>query len=282
MTAFRVRSLPQALALAFVLVWSLAPIYIGVVTSFSTRTSVSSVPPAWFPNPVSLDGYAGLLPGGQGTGTSDEFIYAFMHSMVLAGFSTFITLCLSVMSGYAFSRLRFPGRRIVLAGVVGTLVIPLFLLIVPLFRLMSAYHLIGTFPGLILLYVTAYTPLGIWLFYNYVRELPVELEQAARVDGCSRFQAFYRIVIPQMRSGIAALAAILLLGTWGEFTIPLIFATNEQTQPLTVIITQFVGKYSRDVPLMMAAGVLSMLLPATIALALSRHIREMIGGWGGH
>ena len=66
----------------------------------------------------------------------------------------------------------------------------------------------------------------------------------------------------------------------GEFTIPLIFATNDQTQPLTVIITQFVGKYSLNVPVMMAAGVLAMILPAAIALGLSRHIREMLGGWG--
>jgi multiple sugar transport system permease protein len=282
MTAFRMRSLPQVLTLAFVMVWSLAPIYVGLATSFSTQTSVSSTPPHWLPAPFSLDGYGGLMPGATGAGTSNQYVYAFIHSVILSGVSTVITLVLSVLSGYAFSRLSFPGRRVVMVAVVSTLVIPLFLLIVPLFRLMSQVHLIGTFPGLILLYVTAYTPLGIWLFYNYVREVPIELEQAARVDGCTRFQAFLHIVIPQMRSGIAALAAILTLSTWGEFTIPLIFATNDQTQPLTVIIPQFVGKYSRNVPLMMAAGVLAMLLPATIALTLSKHIREMLGGWGAH
>jgi multiple sugar transport system permease protein len=280
--ALKVRSLPQALTLAFVMVWSLAPIYVGVVTSLSTQTSVSSVPPQWFPHPFSLQGYAGLMPGAVGAGTSNQYVYAFLHSVILSGTSTVITLVLSILSGYAFSRLSFPGRRVVMSAVVSTLVIPLFLLIVPLFRLMSQVHLIGTFPGLILLYVTAYAQLGIWLFYNYVREVPIELEQAARVDGCTQFQAFVHIVIPQMRSGIAALAAILMLSTWGEFTIPLIFATNDQTQPLTVIIPQFVGKYSRNVPLMMAAGVLAMLLPATIALTLSKHIREMLGGWGAH
>jgi multiple sugar transport system permease protein len=282
MNMVKIRSLPQVLTLAFVMVWSLAPIYVGLVTSFSTQTSVSSVPPQWFPAPFSLHGYAGLMPGATGAGTSNQYVYAFLHSVILSGTSTAITLVLSVLSGYAFSRLSFPGRRVVMSAVVSTLVIPLFLLIVPLFRLMSRFHLIGTFPGLILLYVTAYAPLGIWLFYNYVREVPIELEQAARVDGCTRFQAFIHIVIPQMRSGIAALAAILTLSTWGEFTIPLIFATNDQTQPLTVIIPQFVGKYSRDVPLMMSAGVLAMLLPATIALTLSKHIREMLGGWGAH
>ena len=84
--------------------------------------------------------------------------------------STAFTLVLAVLSGYAFARLQFPGRRVALLAVVGTIVIPLFLLIVPLFRVMSQLHLIGTFPGVITLYVTAYTPLGIWLFYNYVRD----------------------------------------------------------------------------------------------------------------
>ena len=280
MRGIQIRSLPQALALGFVLVWTLSPIYVGVVTSFSTQTSVSSVPPQWFPSPISLDGYAALLPGAKGQGTSSQFFAAFGNSVVLAGVSTVITLVLSVLSGYAFARLRFRGRRLALLAVVGTIVIPLFLLIVPLFKMLSQVHLIGTYPGIITLYVTAYTPLGIWLFFNYVREVPIELEEAARVDGCTRFGAFHRIVIPQMRAGIAALAAILLLSTWGEFTIPLIFATNDQTQPLTVIITQFVGKYSLNVPVMMAAGVFSMVLPAAIALTLSRHIREMLGGWG--
>ena len=280
MRAFRVTSIPQALTLAFVLVWTLSPIYVGVMTSLSTRTSISDVPPHWFPSPISLDGYAALLPGATGEGTSDQFFAAFVNSVKLAVIATTVTLTLSVLSGYAFARLRFRGRRVVLLAVVGTIVIPLFLLIVPLFRLMSQLHLIGTLPGVIALYVAAYTPLGIWLFYNYVRDMPVELEEAARVDGCSRFQAFRKVVLPQMRGGIAALTAILLLSTWGEFTIPLIFASNAETQPLTVIITQFVGKYSLNVPVMMAAGVLSMLLPAVIALVLARHIREMLGGWG--
>jgi multiple sugar transport system permease protein len=280
MSAIRVRSLPQMLTLTFVMLWTLSPIYVGVVTSFSTQTSVTSVPPQWFPAPISFDGYAALMPGAQGQGTSNQFLGAFENSVLLSGVSTVFTLILSVLSGYAFARLRFPARRLVMFAVIGTIVIPLFLLIVPLFRIMSQLHLIGTFPGVITLYITAYTPLGIWLFYNYVRDLPIELEEAARVDGCTRFQAFRRVVIPQMRGGIAALTAILVLSTWGEFTIPLIFASNGQTQPLTVIITQFVGKYTLNVPVMMAAGVLSMLLPAAIALSLSRHIREMIGGWG--
>lgn len=280
MRAFRINSIPQALTLAFVLIWTLGPIYVGVATSLSTQTSVSDVPPQWVPSPVSLDGYAALLPGAAGAGTSDQFFAAFLNSVRLASIATALTLTLSVLSGYAFARLRFRGRRVVLVAVVGTIVIPLFLLIVPLFRLMSQLHLIGTLPGVIALYVAAYTPLGIWLFYNYVRDMPVELEEAARVDGASRFQAFRKVVIPQMRGGIAALTAILLLSTWGEFTIPLIFASSSETQPLTVIITQFVGKYTANIPVMMAAGVLSMLLPAIIALVLARHIREMLGGWG--
>src|SRR5439155_23635536 len=108
---------------------------------------------------------------------------------------------------------------------------------------------------------------------------PVEVEQAALVDGCTRFQAMVRIVIPQMASGIAAVAAVLFLSTWGEFLIPLIFATTSGTQPVTVTIAEFVGKYTINVPLMMAAGMMSLIPPAVVALFLNRHIRSMLAGW---
>jgi multiple sugar transport system permease protein len=163
--------------------------------------------------------------------------------------------------------------------IVGTLVIPLFALVVPLFRMYATWHLTNTMTGLVLLYTTAYLPLGIWLFYNYVRQLPREPEEAALVDGCTRVQALLWVVIPQMRAGISALAAILVISTWGEFLIPLIFSTTAATEPITVTIADFVGKYTVNVPLMMAAGILALIPPAVVALAVNRNIRSMLSGW---
>jgi multiple sugar transport system permease protein len=270
----------RTLIVTFVIAWSVAPIYAGLVTSLSRRTDVQAVPAHWIPSPVSLDGYRDVLPGSSGPDSEGpEFMRAMLNSLEIAAAATVIILVLSILSGYAFNRLRFPGRRWVMTAIIGTLVVPLFALIVPLFRIMSTWHLIDTMLGLLILYVTAYAPLGIWLFYNYVSALPSEIEEAGLVDGCNRFQALVRVVIPQMAPGIAALGAILVLSTWGEFLIPLIFATTSETHPLTVTITEFVGKYTTNVPLMMAAGMLSLIPPAVVALVLNRHIRSMLAGW---
>jgi multiple sugar transport system permease protein len=280
MRASRGATIVRTLTVSLVILWSVAPIYAGLVTSLSRQVDVQAVPAHWFPRPVNVQGYRDLLPGGTGpTSEAPAFLRAMVNSIELAGASTAIILVLSIMSGYAFNRLRFPGRRWVMTAIIGTLIIPLFAIIVPLFRIMSTWHLIDTKVGLLILYVTAYAPLGIWLFYNYVSALPSEIEEAALVDGCSRLQALLRVVIPQMIPGIAALGAILVLSTWGEFLIPLIFATTSETHPVTVTITEFVGKYTVNVPLMMAAGMMSLIPPAAVALVLNRHIRSMLAGW---
>jgi multiple sugar transport system permease protein len=117
-----------------------------------------------------------------------------------------------------------------------------------------------------------------WLLYNHCRDLPPEPEEAALMDGCTRWQAFRMVVLPQMRSGIAALAAIVMLLTYGQFLIPLLLGSTPSTTPVTVLITEFVGKYTTNYPILAAAGVIAVLPPAIIALLLNRHIRGMLSG----
>ncbi len=269
-----------------ILAWSLGPILIGVLTSISTQAEVQATPAVWIPKSISWDGYRALvdshagagLPGGTETAA---FGRAMLNSGLVTLESTAVILVLSVFSGYAFSRLRFRGRIVVLAVILATLTIPVFALVAPLFRMMAGLRLIDTQLGLVLIYLSAEAPLAIWLFYNYSREMPREPEEAALMDGCTRLGAFVRVVLPQMGSGIAALTAILLLATWGQFLIPLLFAPTLNSKPVTVLITEFVGKYTTNYPLLAAAGVLAMLPPAVVAIFLNRHIRGMLSGWSG-
>jgi multiple sugar transport system permease protein len=277
--ARRRRPIGRIVVLVLVVLWSAAPIYAGLTTSLSRRIDIQRTPAQWWPSPVTGAAYSELAPGGKSsTPAAQSFFDSLLHSVVLTGVSSIVILVISVLAGYAFSRLLFPGRKLIMGIVVGTLVIPLFALVVPLFRMYAAWRLTNTMTGLVLLYTVAYLPLGIWLFYNYVRQLPREPEEAALVDGCTRVQALLWVVIPQMRAGIAALAAILMISTWGEFLIPLIFSTTASTEPLTVTIADFVGKYTVNVPLMMAAGILALIPPAVLALAVNRNIRGMLSG----
>ena len=189
-------------------------------------------------------------------------------------------LVIAVFAGYGFSRLEFKGSRPLLWVVLATMIIPLFTLVVALYRLMAEVDLIDTFAGLVLVFVSATSPLAIWLFYNYTRELPPEPEESALIDGCTRFGPSAGWCCPQMTSGIAALTAIVMLAIWGQFLIPLLLTSSVETKPVTVVITEFIGKYTTNYPLLTAAGVLAMIPPAIVALVLNRHIRGMLSAGG--
>ena len=282
----RAGKIVRGFVIAIALFWSLGPVVLGVLTSLSTQAEVQSG--QWLPTSLNLSGYQALLSGG-GVRTTNGFVpseigafgHAMLNSVLITLETTSVLLVLAVTASYAFGRLRFPGRRVMLALLIGTLIIPALAVIIPLWRVMADLHLIGTQLGLLLIYVSANAPLAVWLLYNHVRELPVAVEQAALVDGCTRFKAFRLVVLPQMRSGIAAVAAIMALSVWGEFFIPLLFAPTAATKPVTVLITEFVGKYTTNQPLLAAAGILTLIPPALLAIALSRHIRGLISGWQG-
>jgi multiple sugar transport system permease protein len=203
------------------------------------------------------------------------------NSLAITIEATAVLLVFAVTAGYAFSRLKFAGRRIMFGSLVATLIVPALAVIVPLWRVMANLHLIGSQTGLLLIYISANAPLAVWLMYIHARELPIEVEEAARADGATRFQAFRLVVLPQMRSGIAAVAAIMALSIWGEFFIPLLFAPTAATKPATVLITEFVGKYTTNQPLLAAAGILILVPPALLAIILSRQIRGLLSGWHG-
>ena len=253
--------------IAIVLFWSLGPIVLGLLTSLSTQSEVQAG--QWLPTSWNVSGYRALLTGG-GARTTNGFVpseisafgHAMLNSAVITVETTTVLMLLAVTASYAFGRLRFPGRRVMFGSLVATLIVPALAVIVPLWRVMANLHLIGTQIGLLLIYVSANAPLAVWLLYNHVRELPVSVEEAALADGCTRFQAFRRVVLPQMRGGIAAVAAIMALSVWGEFFIPLLFAPTAATKPVTVLITEFVGKYTTNQPLLAAAGILTLLPPA--------------------
>jgi len=274
----------KTVAVLAIVVWSLGPIVLGVLTSISTQRDVASVPSHWLPHDATTTAYHELLQGTRGAaagGTVTEagtFTRSMWNSTQLALETTAITLIVSTMAAYAFGRLRFRFGGPVLAVLVGTMVIPIFVIVISLFQVLADAHLIDTKRGLILVFVSTLTPLATWLLYTQVKEMPPEPEEAALIDGCRRWQAFVRVVVPQMSSGIAAVAAILVLSVWGEFLIPLLLTSTMNAKPVTVQITEYVGKYTTNYPILAAAGVLALIPPALLALALNKRITGMLAG----
>ena len=277
----------RSVAVILLVAWSLGPLAVGILTSVSTLPEVQAVPARWVPEDPTLDSYSALLGGGGSGGVAQDtaadasaYSQAILNTAVLTVISTVVILVVAVLAGYGFSRLAFRGSTPLLLAVLATMVIPLFTVVVALYRLMAQLELIDTHLGLILVFVSTQAPLAVWLFFNYCRELPTEPEEAALIDGCTRWQAFRRVVLPQMTSGIAALTAIVMLAIWGQFLIPLLLTSTIETKPVTVLITEFIGKYTTNYPLLTAAGVLAMIPPAIVALGLNRHIRGMLSVGG--
>jgi multiple sugar transport system permease protein len=274
----------RAVAIAVIVLWSLAPIGLGVATSLSTQADVQAVPARSLPHHATLDAYRSLLGGtgdsraGGTVSESGAFAHAMWNSVSITLMSTLAILWVAISAGYAFARLSFLGRRALFWAIVATTVVPVFTVIIALFGFMADAHLIDRKLGLVLVFVSTTTPLAMWLVHNHVKELPAEPEEAALIDGCTRWQAFWHVVLPQMRSGVAALSAIVVLSVWGEFLIPLLLTSTSASKPVPVLIPEYVGKYTTNYPLLAAAGVLTLLPPAIVALVLNRHIRGMLSG----
>jgi multiple sugar transport system permease protein len=267
-------------AALLLLVWSLGPVYWALVTSFTAPTDLVSPSPHFFPPHITFEHYAKLL-GGTSSYQGDEvqsvwpqFSRALLNSLITSVVATAVTVALAAFGAYAFVRLTFPGRNLIFVLVVGSLAIPAYTVMIPLYRLMVSLKLIDTYLGVTLVYVSAFLPLALWLMRSVYQSLPLSLEEAAWMDGASRTYTLCRIVLPLAAPGLIASAILTFLSAWGQFMIPLVFSPTLATKPLTVLIPEFVSRNYVDYGLMNAAGVLAIIPPIIVVLFLNRYLVE--------
>ncbi len=276
-----------ALAVAVLLAWSLGPIYWAVATSLTPPTDLAAQPPHFVPAHVTWEHYAKLL-GATGTylgadtqSVWPQFSRALVNSIVVSLVATALTVLLAGFGGYAFTRLRFPGRDLLFVLTVATLAVPAYTVMIPLYRLLVTLRLIDTYLGIVLIYVSAFLPLALWLMRSVYGSLPLSLEEAAWIDGASRLYTLVRVVLPLAAPGLIAAAILTFLSAWGQFMVPLVFSPTLNTKPLTVLIPEFVTKNYVDYGLMNAAGVLAILPPVLLVLFLNRYlVQGLMAGSG--
>jgi multiple sugar transport system permease protein len=271
------RLLGRTVAIVIILLWSLFPIYWALNTSLSTLSGADSTPAHYFPSPLVGASYRAVLGiGGAGYGISGELGRSLLNSAVESGVAMIVTVVIAVLAAYAFSRMQFRFKRVIFVSVLATLLLPAYATLIPLYRIMASLGLVNTYLAVILVYVSGFLPLAIWILYNYFNSIPRELEEAAFVDGASPMKALLRVVIPVARPGIAAAAIISFLLGWAQFLFPLILTTNLATQPVTVIVAAL--NQQRIVPftLLMACGVIAAAVPGVLALALNRYLIQGI------
>jgi len=255
---------------AFILLWTLIPIYWTVNTSLQTDAQVTARPANYLPPTPTLQNYAALLTGDSDTA---QAIRASILNIVIECLAaTIVTVLLSTLAAYAFARMRFRGRQVLFYAVLATMAFPAYTTLIPLYKIMSWLGLVNTYTGIVLVYVSGFLPLATWILYNYMSSLPRSIEEAATVDGASRLEVLWHIVVPLARPGIVSTAIITFLFAWGQFLFPLVLSSDLSTEPLTVAIAALQGRHTVPFSLMSAAGVLAIAIPAIIALLLNRYI----------
>ncbi|MEW6047290.1 MAG: carbohydrate ABC transporter permease [Bacillota bacterium] len=261
------------LAVVAVCVWILAPFTWLVISSISTRVELTSVPLRWFPDHPRFDNYVWVLAGGPGASSVHRSLQrGALNSLVIAGWATLISLVAGSMAGYALGRLRFPGRNAALASLLMTQLLPAVVIIIPLYSVMRAVRLLDTPVALILADVALILPLAMWILTGYFVGIPRELEEAARVDGCTRAGALVRVTLPLAAPGIAATGIFSFIIAWNEFFSAFILSSTLRSKTMSVVIAEFSSKVGVDYVAMATAGVLASLPPVILAIAFQRYI----------
>jgi multiple sugar transport system permease protein len=244
-----------ALLVAFPLLWMIS-------VSFMPTGAASTYPPPLFPAEPTLDNYRELFA----KHAAGRYM---LNSTLVATFATLISLVFNTMAGYAFAKLRFPGRDRIFRGLLGALVIPSQVAMIPLFAIVKELGLVSTYGGVIVPAMASV--FGIFLIRQYALSLPDELLEAARIDGASEARIFWSLVVPLIRPILVTLAILTFLATWNDFMWPLIVLTDAKLHTLPVALAGLSREHVQDNELMMAGSVITVVPVLLLFLGLQRY-----------
>jgi len=264
------------LTLVLVAVVMLFPGYWMWVTAVTQEGKEFAFPPAFWPDPIVWENFPAAL-------TAYPFDLFFKNSLFIAVLATLGALITEAMAGYAFARIRFPGRDLWFAVALATLMLPFVVTMVPRFIIFRELHLIDTPWPLIVPFWFGGSAFGIFLFRQYFRTLPYDLDEAAKLDGAGHPRILWSVILPQSTAIFVTLAILHFVFFWNDFLGPLIYLQTTENKTMSLGLIAFKGQYEQDWNFMMAAA-LTMVLPIVVIVLLGqRYFRRGMGltGMGG-
>jgi multiple sugar transport system permease protein len=246
---------------------TLFPIYWIAVNSFKLDLDIFAVPPVWFDFTPTLKHYRAAF-------IERPFLIFAMNSLIIAVATTLVSLVFGTMAGYALARFRYPGRMKyhVSFWILSTRMMPPIVTIIPLFLFFNYFSMLNTKTAVVVAYTAFNLPFATWMMKSYFQDLPVELEEAAIVDGDTRWGAFLHVALPLARPGLAATAIFILILSWNEFLLALILTQTEQSLTLPIGISGRVTQYTTYWGEISAAGFLASVPIMIFALIVQRHL----------
>jgi multiple sugar transport system permease protein len=257
--------------------FAITPMVWMLLTSVKTQFAALQYPPEWIPHNPNLAQYTELLnPRGE---VGQKFLRYLVNSLWVSLATTILGVAVAVPAAYAFSRFRFPGRNLLFYAVLMRNMFPAVVFLMPLFIMMRWLGLVNTQTSLILTYLTFGLPLSIWLLKGFFDNIPIQLEQAARIDGASRFKAFLLIVMPLSSPGIIATSIYCFILAWNEYVYALTFLNDESKLTLPVGLQAFFTEYATNWPGLMAASFIMSVPVVVMFLVLQKYfVRALTEG----
>ncbi|MDS0277322.1 carbohydrate ABC transporter permease [Halomicroarcula sp. S1AR25-4] len=249
------------------------PIYFIFITSIKPTSAVLDIPISFVPTQPTVSNYVEIFQ-------NRPFELYTLNSLIVASTTTVICVTLGTVTGYSFSRYDFMGNKTLLLSIVGARMIPPIALIVPFFSIMSNPPLVGGLTGslydtriaLILTYTFFNLPFAVWIMKNYFDGVPESLDEQARIDGCSRWEGFVKIILPMAKPGIAATAILAFIFSWNEFVFALVLTSSEQAQTLPIAVSLFVADDFVDWAHLAAGGMIAALPGILFGLFFQQYI----------
>jgi multiple sugar transport system permease protein len=268
--------------LVIYLIFTLVPMIWLFLSTIQTQASLLTLPTRVLPSEVTLGNYVDIFTPaafGQNSGQS-TFLLALRNSVLICLGTTLVAMVLGTLAAYAFARFNIPQKRTLLLIVLGSQLLPAVSLIIPLFRMFKTAQLLDSLLALILAYSTFSLPFVVWIMAGYFQSVPRELEEAARIDGATRFQAFLRVALPLAAPGLGATAIFTLLNAWDEFFFALIFTSTYASKTLPVALAEFIGRHNVNWGLLVTGGFIASLPPIVISLIFYRYIVSGLSAGG--
>jgi len=250
---------------ALFLIFFIGPVWWMGVSSISPLEELVHVPPHLFPQDPTLKSYIKLLSPGA------NFIKALRNITIIASLAVLVSLGIAIPAAYALSRFRFIGKETLGRLILGTQIVPAIVLVIPLFIIMKTIHLLNNYLSLVIIYSVIISPYLTWILRGFFGRVPIEIEEAALIDGCSRTKMLSKIVVPLTAPGVLACALFGFVVSWGEFMLALILTSDYRAKTITVATTELIGRHHIEYNTMCAGGIISLLIPAVLTLVFHRY-----------
>jgi len=264
----KINNILSLIILIFASFMVLFPVAWMLSTSLKTMQEMFVTPPRWIPQEITFRAFARIW-------TDYPFVRFFYNSILIVSTTTIVSLFFSSLAGYGASRFNFKGKSSFLVFLLVTQMFPSVMLLIPFYRVLNILGLINTHLGLIIVYMAFTTPLCSWMMYGYFESIPKELDDAASIDGCSKFRTYWQIVLPLSLPGLAATGIYAFIMSWNEYLFALVLTTDDSMKTVPVGIGSLVGQYRTAWNDLMAVSLVAS-IPMLIAFFFLS--KKLIGG----